>query len=204
MRTKLAIILVAAVAVVGAAAVAAGQAVGLPPPVDPSASPSMEPPSAYPSPVVSGPGSQAVDCATIPRYDAGILPADAGGEFVPYGANTVTRCDTALQTPSPTTAPPQVLTRDLASFVQVLNSLPAPQTNQACLRIAFPTQLSFVITFEPGTRRRPMVVVVDRNCAALVVSDYTATRVRSYATLDPMPIFDKLYAAQSPSMGTTR
>ncbi|WP_433045468.1 hypothetical protein [Dactylosporangium sp. CS-033363] len=206
MRTKLAIILVAAVAVIGVAAVAARQAVGLPPPIDPSASPSMEPPSAYPSPVVSGPGSQAVDCSTIPRYDTGILPADSGGEFVPYGANTVTRCDTAFETPSPTTAPPEVLTRDLESFTQLLNSLPAPETNQACLRIAFPTQLSFVITFEPRTQRRPLVIVVDRNCAALVVSDYTATRVRSYATLDPMPIFEQLYQAQSasPSIGTTR
>ncbi|WP_426504216.1 hypothetical protein ACPPVO_42355 [Dactylosporangium sp. McL0621] len=159
----------------------------------------MAPPSAYPSPVVSGPGAQAVDCAAIPRYDSGILPADAGGEFVPYGADAITRCDTPVLTPAPTVAPPEVLTRGVGSFVQLLNSLPAPQPDQACLRVALPTQLSFVVTFEPRTQRPPLVVVGDRNCAALVVGDTVGGRVRSYASLDPMPIFEELYAAQPPA-----
>jgi hypothetical protein len=202
MRTLIA---VALIATAGALAVSPS-AIGTPPPSDPTASappsPSMAPPSPYPSPVVSGPGAQAVNCATIPRYGSGILPPDAGGEFVPYGVDAVTRCDTPLSTlsPVPTAAPPEVLTKDVASFVEVLNSLPPPAPDQACLRVAFPTQLSFVITFAPETKRGPLVMVVDRNCAALVITDTMSStmssRVRSYATLDPMRIFEQLYAAQ--------
>jgi hypothetical protein len=198
MRTLIA---VALIATAGALAVSPS-AIGVPPPFDPAASappsPSMEPPSPYPSPVVSGPGAQAVNCATVPRSGSGILPPDAGGEFVPYGVNAVTRCDTPLSTlsPQPTVAPPEVLTKDVASFAQVLNSLPPPEPDQACLRVAFPTQLSFVITFAPQTERRPLVMVVDRNCAALVITENMSSRVRSYATLDPMRIFEQLYAAQ--------
>ncbi|WP_432973173.1 hypothetical protein [Dactylosporangium sp. CA-233914] len=52
-----------------------------------------------------------------------------------------------------------------------------------------------MVTFDPATRRRPLVVVIDRNCAALHVTENLA----SYASLDPMPIFEKLVAAQPPS-----
>ncbi|MFI5915257.1 hypothetical protein [Dactylosporangium sp. NPDC051541] len=201
MRTSITLTLVAAATAAGLTFVAARSAVGLPPPLNPSASPSMEPPAAYPSPVVSGPGAQAVDCATIPRLGSGVLPQDAGGEFVAYGADTITRCDTLLETPGPAVAPPEVLHRaeSVAAFVQLLNTLPAPQTDQACLRVAFTDQLSFVVTFAPETRRRPLVIVVDRNCAALLVTENLATRVRSYATLDPMPLFEQLYRDQPPS-----
>ncbi|WP_433076399.1 hypothetical protein ACQP1P_31685 [Dactylosporangium sp. CA-052675] len=208
MRTRTVIAVVAGAALlVGLAAMRS--AVGLPPPIDPSASPSMAPASVYPSPVVSGPGAQAVDCSAIPRYGTGVLPADAGGEFIPYGANAITRCDTPMTTPAPTVAPPEVLTEGVDSFVRLLNSLPAPQPDQACLRVAFPTQLSYVITFEPATRKRPLVMVVDRNCAALVITDNLSSRVRSYAQLDPMPLFEQLFAAQGPgqrsgSRATTR
>ncbi|MFB9409993.1 hypothetical protein [Dactylosporangium matsuzakiense] len=201
MRTRIMLALVAAGTAAGLTFIASQSAIGLPPPLHPSASPSMEPPSAYPSPVVSGPGAQAVDCATIPRLSSGALPQDAGGEFIAYGADTVTRCDTLLQTPGPTVAPPEVLHRAEAvtSFVRLLNSLPAPPADQACLRVAFTDQLSFVVTFAPPTRKRPLIVVVDRNCAALLVTENFATRVRSYASLDPMPLFEQLYRAQPPN-----
>jgi hypothetical protein len=158
-------------------------------------SPSMAPPSPYPSPVVSGPGAQAVNCTAVNTHATGLPPVDTPGELVPFGANAVTRCDTPLGSTAPTVAPPRVLTANVDAFVRLLNTLPAAPADQACLRVAFATQLSFVFTFDPPTRRPPLVVVVDRNCAALV----TAERVRSYATLDPMPVFDKLWAAQPPS-----
>jgi hypothetical protein len=168
----------------------------------------MAAPSPYPSPVVSGPGAQAVDCAALPRYDVGLLPADTPGDLVPFGATSVTRCDTAFTAPSgraaptPSLAPPQVLTGDAGAFAQLLNTLPAAAADQACLHIAFPSQLSFVFT---AARRRPLVVVVDRNCAALVATDGVEARVRSYASLDPMPVFDKLFAAQPrPGPGRAR
>ncbi|GAA2383848.1 hypothetical protein [Dactylosporangium salmoneum] len=163
-------------------------------------SPSMAPPPAYPSPVVTGPGSQAVNCAAIPNATTGQPLSDSPGDLVPAGVVAVTRCDTPLTTPPPTVAPPEVLTEHVDSFVRLLNTLPAVPAGQACFHIAFPTQLSFVFSFDPSLRRPPQVLVVDRGCAALVTTtaDGITTRARSYAQLDPMPIFDKLWAAQPP------
>ncbi|MGI5242891.1 hypothetical protein [Dactylosporangium sp. CA-139066] len=203
-RARWAAVAAAVVAPAALAALLAGSASGRPS-ADPS--PSMTPPSPYPSPVVSGPGALVVDCAAILRYNVGGPFGDTPGDLVPFGAKTVTRCDTALDAPSagsaarprPTLAPPEALTTNVDSFVQLLNTLPSVAPDQACLHIAFPTQLSFVFIFDPAAERWPLVVVVDRNCAALVANDGADTRARSYATLDPMPIFEKLFAAQPPA-----
>jgi hypothetical protein len=172
----------------------------------PSGSPSAAPsgsPSVAPSPSGSGPVAAAVDCAAVPRYETGLLPADTPGDLVPAGAATVTRCETALTPSPPALAPPAVVTAGAADFARLLNALPAATAGQACLRVAFATQVSFVFTFDPATRRDPQVVVVDRNCAALVTVDGYASRARSYATLDPMPVFELLLARSAPGPSLT-
>ena len=50
-------------------------------------------------------------------------------------------------------------------------------------------KLSLVFTLP---EQQPLVVVVDPACSALIAGD----RARSYTTLNPLPVFDALYADQ--------
>lgn len=168
-----------------------------------TASPSMVPPSPGASPFASGAAWTAVNCAEVPLRVGGVVPTDAGGPLVPPGATTVTRCETPLSTPRPgrrpgsgTTPPPatgaavpRVLTTGVERFTAVLNALPSLPVDQACLPITLPVQLSLVFTYR---QQPPLVVLVDPTCSALIAGD----RARSYTMLNPLPVFDALYAAQ--------
>jgi hypothetical protein len=157
----------------------------------------MATPSAGASPSASGAAWAAVNCAEVRLRVGGGPLTDAGGPLVPPGATTVTRCETPLATTrralrSPTAAAvpaPKVLTTGVDRFTAILNALPPVPPEQACLPITLPVQLSLVFTLP---EQQPLVVVVDPACSALIAGD----RARSYATLNPLPVFDALYAAQ--------
>lgn len=172
--------------------------------VDPSAlvpgsvgaSPSMATPSAGASPFASGAVWATVNCAEVRIRFSGGTPTDAGGDLVPPGATSVTRCETPLSTvgaPLRALAAPKVLTSGVDRFTAVLNALPPVPADQACLPITLPVQVSLVFTLP---EQLPLAVVVDPTCSALTAGD----RARSYATLNPLPVFDALFGAQpSPS-----
>lgn len=165
----------------------------------PAPSPSMPAPSAGESPFASGAAWAAVNCAEVRLRIAGGAPTDAGGPLVPVGATTVTRCETPLATPRPglagrtpaatRVAPPRVLTTGVDRFAAVLNALPPVPADQACLPITMPIQVSLVFTFPS---RQPMPVIVDPTCSALIADD----RARSYTALNPLLVFDTLFATQ--------
>ncbi|MFC4043557.1 hypothetical protein ACFO1B_34475 [Dactylosporangium siamense] len=109
----------------------------------------------------------------------------------------MTRCETPLATGRPgrsatAVAAPKVLTTGVDQLAAVLNALPAVPADQACLPITLPVQLSLVFTLP---EQQPLVVIVDPTCSALIAGD----RARSYTALNPLPVFDSLYAAQPTS-----
>ncbi|MDG6108870.1 hypothetical protein Daura_36595 [Dactylosporangium aurantiacum] len=196
----------------GTSGVTAGAAPGGPPGASggAAASPSMAPPSPGASPFASGAAWSAVNCAEVPLRVGGLVPTDAGGLLVPPGATTVTRCETPLAATRPgrpapgTTTPPgtgtaappgtgaavpRVLTTGVDRLTAVLNALPPVAADQACLPITWPVQLSLVFTYQG---QPPVAVLVDPTCSALIAGD----RARSSTTLNPLPVFDALYAAQ--------
>ncbi|MEV0568632.1 hypothetical protein [Dactylosporangium sp. NPDC050588] len=155
-------------------------------------SPSMEPPSPGASPFASGAAWGAVNCAEVRIRFAGGPPTDAGGPLVPFGATTVTRCETPLASTAPVVTgltPPKVLTTGVDRLTAILNALPAVPADQACLPITLPVQVSLVFTFR---EQQPLAVVVDPTCSALIAGD----RARSYTTMNPLPVFDALFSAQ--------
>ncbi|MEV0128931.1 hypothetical protein AB0H83_10735 [Dactylosporangium sp. NPDC050688] len=189
-----------------AAGSAAGSAPGSAAPVTPGASGAAASDGAQASPSMAPPSPgavwTAVNCAEVPLRAGGLVPTDAGGPLVPPGATTVTRCETPLATTRPgrpgsgtTPAPgtgaavPRVLTTGVDRFTAVLNALPSLPVDQACLPITLPVQLSLVFTYP---RQPPLAVLVDPACSALIAGD----RARSYTMLNPLPVFDSLYAAQ--------
>ena len=183
---------------IGAAALLGGGPLFLTALPVPSATPSASG-SVAPGPSASAAAQVPADpCAAAGTAVTGFLPTDVPGALVPAGATALTRCETLLDRRSgATAAPPRTLTGDgVGSMAQLLNVLPAAAPGQTCLRIGFPTQVSLVFAFDPATRTAPLVITVDWNCSAMV----TADKARSFALLDPMPIFDRLLAAQpSPS-----
>ncbi|GAB3851690.1 hypothetical protein ACFPIJ_53370 [Dactylosporangium cerinum] len=222
MAVSAAVVAVAAVVLASGTAMLAGAQGGAPVgqpvaaplagpmPVDPSVSvsgsgsgsampsPSMATPSAAASPFASGAVWATVNCAEVRiRVGGGAPPTDAGGPLVPSGATTVTRCETPLASGGPgrsaaAVAAPKVLTTGVDQLAAVLNALPAVPADQACLPITLPVQLSLVFTLP---EQQPLAVIVDPTCSALIAGD----RARSYTTLNPLPVFDSLYAAQPTS-----
>jgi hypothetical protein len=86
-------------------------------------------------------------------------------------------------------AAPKVLTTGVDRLTAILNALPPVPVDQACLPITVPVQLSLVFSYP---QQQPLAVVVDPVCGALIAGD----RARSYTTLNPLPVFDALHAAQ--------
>ncbi|MEV4135738.1 hypothetical protein AB0J72_26680 [Dactylosporangium sp. NPDC049742] len=147
---------------------------------------------APPSPFASGAAWGAVNCAEVRIRFAGGPPTDAGGPLVPFGATTVTRCETPLASTAPAVTgltPPKVLTTGVDRLTAILNALPAVPADQACLPITLPVQISLVFTFR---EQQPLAVVVDPTCSALIAGD----RARSYTAMNPLPVFDALFSAQ--------
>ncbi|GAA1511821.1 hypothetical protein GCM10009827_027600 [Dactylosporangium maewongense] len=133
-----------------------------------------------------------MNCAEVRIRFAGGPPTDAGGPLVPFGATTVTRCETPLASTAPAVTgltPPKVLTTDVDRLAAILNALPAVPADQACLPITLPVQVSLVFTFR---EQQPLAVVVDPTCSALIAGD----RARSYTAMNPLPVFDALFSAQ--------
>jgi hypothetical protein len=153
------------------------------------------PPPVTGSPVPSGSAVwSAVNCAEVRIRFAGGPPTDAGGPLVPFGATSVTRCETPLTTAGTdgtgsAVALPKVLTTGVDRVTAILNALPTIPADQACLPITMPVQVSLVFTLP---EQFPLAVIVDPTCSALIAGD----RARSYTMLNPLTVFDALYAAQ--------